>query len=90
MGLCLVSNKVILQHIIPLLPSAAATNTKQVLSETDFLSQCCCGVQYHSEDNNNMQSGTTHSPDGKLKSESVALLFGFLYVQEMVKLNKAN
>lgn len=49
LGLCLVSNKIIWQHIIPLLPPGAATNTTQVLSETDFLSQCCCGVQYHSE-----------------------------------------
>lgn len=47
-------------------PPVAATNTNQVLSETDFLRQCCRGAQYHSENNNGMQSGAACSPDSEL------------------------
>ncbi len=81
----MVCNKVRWQHIKSLHPPVAATNTNQVLNETDFLSQHCCGAQHHSEDNNGMQSGAACSPDSEVKSETFALLFSFLQTGEAVE-----
>lgn len=65
---------------------AAAINTNQVLNKSDFLSQCCGGAQYCSE-NDSIRSGAACSPDAELKSETFALLFGFLHSEEAVEQN---
>ena len=44
----------------------AATNTNQVLSETDFLRRRCCGAQYNLENNNGRLRGAACSPDSEM------------------------
>lgn len=60
---------------------AAAINTNQVLSKSDS------AAQYRSE-NNGIQGGAARSPDTELKSETFALLFGFLHSEEAVEQKK--
>lgn len=65
----------------------AATNTNQVLSETDFLRRRCCGAQYNLENNNGRLGGAACSPDSEMWSETVCLLFLWLCSHTGIKCN---